>query len=496
MNDDDAFASAQRRLVGALIHDGTLVPSVLDIVKPEDIIEPSLVVVFSTLVSMSNAQEHVSMSSLICRLEEAGHLSEAGGIVTIDQLDNEGRDALIDGSIDMYARHVHDLAAKHVMHTYLSEAISSFTPDSGVSAAEAMTRVQQHINNVLSSALESHDVMDMSTIADTVIERLNERARVSEEHGEEGLQGIPCALPRINRDTSGWKPGQLIVVGARTGVGKSVFAVDSAVAAAQAGKSVMFCSLEMSAEELTDRFLAYLSGVTISALQDGRLDREQRQRLQDAMTQYESMNITVDATSTLSVDAITAKAVRAAHRPQGLDFLIIDYLQLVKANPLIRNRQEAVADMSRNIKLLAKKLGIPIMVLVQLNRASRDEPDDKVPSLDDIRESAAIAQDADVVLILYRRSTDTMAGDYNPRIPHTYVKIDKNRSGASGGYATCDSQLQYARLQEIDTSRRDDSGLPPMDEYRMDSADMVQQLRDFENDGMMDMDGDAEKEMQ
>lgn len=233
----------------------------------------------------------------------------------------------------------------------------------------------------------------------------------------------------------------MITIGARTGIGKSVFAVNCAVAAAQANATVMLFSLEMSQDQITDRIVSSTTGIPLSTLKTGELSAEQMNMLDN--DEIARMRIIVDTEPKLTVDMIRARALKQAQSPQGLDFVVVDYLQLITPVGRFSSRQEAVADISRNMKLLAKQLGVPVMVLVQLNRNAGKDEENPLPELEHIRESGAIGQDSDVVLLLHRdKPLDSV-------VPHTLVIVAKNRDGEASRIIRCHSDLECSVFHEV-----------------------------------------------
>lgn len=219
----------------------------------------------------------------------------------------------------------------------------------------------------------------------------------------------------------------------------SVMAINCATAAAAANNTVMFFSLEMSNEQIIDRVISSTTGIPLTKLKTGMLTDENRQVLSEQLKAMQDMRIIIDTEPKITVDGIRARALKQAQSPEGLDFLIVDYLGLVTPSGRFTSRQEAVADMSRNMKLLAKQLGIPIMVLVQMNR----KEEEGLPSLDNIRESGAIGHDSDVVVLMHRdKSTDSV-------IPHTQMVLAKNRDGQSDKIVRCHSILECSVFREV-----------------------------------------------
>ena len=227
---------------------------------------------------------------------------------------------------------------------------------------------------------------------------------------------------------------------ALTGKGKSIFAINNAVAAAQANKSVLFFSLEMGIEEIRNRLFASVTGIPANDLKQGTVDDSEA--LKKGMEEVQKMKITIDTQPNLTVDSIRARALRQAQSPQGLDMIVIDYLQLLTPSRKGANRQELVAEISREVKLLAKSLDVPIMIVVQLTRPGKDK-EETTPSIFDIRESGSIASDSDVIVLLHREESN------DGTIPHTQVILAKNRDGAANKMILCHSDMACSVFREI-----------------------------------------------
>ena len=243
----------------------------------------------------------------------------------------------------------------------------------------------------------------------------------------------------------------------------SVFAVNCAISAAKANSSVMFFSLEMSKTEIEDRVLAATTGITMNRLKQGKLSDEEQKILRAQMKEMADVKLIIDVDPKVTVDIIRSRALKQAQTEAGLDFIIIDYLQLITPSGRFSSRQEAVADISRNVKLLAKQLGVPIMVLVQLNRDKDEE--NALPHLDKIRESAAIAQDSDIVVLLHR---DVALDDTTP---HTLVILAKNRNGEANKTVRAHSNLECSLFREVTRVK---------DVERLTESDEAELIEDFD----------------
>lgn len=443
-SDRALYAQAQRMLVGSLMWDSGRIAEVLEIVDEDDIEEPRYALIFSAIAAIARQNETVDTVSVSRALEQRGELNQVGGTAELFRLATQGRNQFsAEASVVILARIVKESSAKAKIALILSETLPQFADDSGVQAVDAVTEMQAELNKKLLDLSDTSTITDFSKGFDAYNQMLIDRKENAERNeGLEGLQGIPSLLPTINKITGGWKPGQLITVGAGTGVGKSVFAINCAVSAAFAKSSVMFFSLEMSREQIEDRIFASTTSIPMHRLKQGALTEDQKSTLSAQMEAMKDWKLVIDTEPNTTVDGIRAKALRQAQSPEGLDFIIVDYLQLITPSGRFSSRQEAVADISRNMKLLAKYLEVPIMVLVQMKR--KDEADQTtLPTLDQIRESGAIAQDSDIVLLLHREPAP------DDTTPHTLVIIDKHRDGQNKVHVRCHSNLECSLFREV-----------------------------------------------
>ena len=261
----------------------------------------------------------------------------------------------------------------------------------------------------------------------------------------------------------------------------SVFAVNCATAAVENNATVMFFSLEMGKDEIHDRIFSSTSGVPLHKLKSGYLNAEDKTLLKEIFEKIQDYNLIIDVDPKITVDTIRARALKQAQSPQGLDFIIVDYLQLITPVGRFNNRQEQVADISRNMKLLAKQLNVPIMVLVQMNR-QKSEDENAMPNMDQIRESGAISQDSDVVILLHREKND---GD-SDSINRTYVLLEKNRNGETNRRISCLSALDRSMFLEAKSAAEVENEL----ENSVDDSDVDEILGTIDDDDFDDIDDD------
>jgi len=236
--------------------------------------------------------------------------------------------------------------------------------------------------------------------------------------------GVLTRFDKLDDTLDGFKPGRLYVLAARPGVGKTALALAIGVSAAAKGEPVTMWSLEMSREELGSRIACMASRVPWRAVRDKQLNPIQLDALLQANLELDKVPFFVDDQAGISM-AELALRMKQRSREGRCNLAIVDYLQLVKQDKKMQNREQEVASITRDMKLLAKSLGIPILLLAQLNRETTKRAGG-IPVVSDLRESGAIEQDADVVLLLYD-------GDEKKHAPGTmFVTVGKNRHGATG----------------------------------------------------------------
>lgn len=300
----------------------------------------------------------------------------------------------------------------------ISTEISDMAFEEHDSAKDILSAAESKI-----SALSDQNTSgDFVHIRDVLIETY---AQIDELTKNKGKVGCPTGYGKLDRVLVGLGKGDLVLVGARPGMGKTSFALNLATNIAHStGKAVCVFSLEMSNTQLVTRMLSSEALVDSFALRSGNLTPEQWNKLAGASAYLSSCDIYIDDTPGINVTGMKAKL----RRVKNLGLVVVDYLQLMQADRKIDNRVQEVADISRNLKLLAKELGVPLVCCAQLSRGPEGRTD-KRPMLSDLRDSGAIEQDADIVMFLYR---DEYYNAQTEGVSKAEVIIAKNRHGTTG----------------------------------------------------------------
>lgn len=293
-----------------------------------------------------------------------------------------------------------------------------------------------HKTEVIFSGLVEDETVPISDTVEEIIKETQENSTVKK---------IPSPYKQLDAYTGGWGKGQLITVAARTGIGKSIFAVNCASHAALNNYSVLFFSLEMGQKELVKRIIASELKIDLKEINlNSQTDKiKEIKEFNNVIKEKDSLRI--DDTPNMTIDYIRSKAVKQSKTEEGLDLVIIDYLQLIQHSAgRYANRQESVAEMSRAMKLLAKELQVPVIIVAQLNRESRNDDEDALPTIADIRESGAIANDSDVIILIHkiRKKSDENAKD-------ALFILGKNRHGPANKKIKVYAEYSQSRFDEI-----------------------------------------------
>ena len=407
---------AEEALLGSALLSRDAVSRLMEEVRPADFYSPSNQTVYEAMKGLFDTGkpiDTVTVSELIFKDSKNSKSINASYIARL--VDNVPSSANFERYIEIVLEHSHRrkllkasgriellaMAMDKEIHSVLDEAEQTIFTASDDAIGDGLVGV----NDVLEGAIER-------------IEEIENRGT--------GLSGLPTYFSDLDYYLSGLQEGNLVVLASRPSMGKSSLGLNIATNASKDGKVVAFFSLEMTKEELVQRVLFSEAKVTSGDARKGQLGPEKWSRVVEAASKVNSLPLYFDDAPVITVTDIRAKS-RRLKSSKGLDLIIVDYLQLMQSTSG-DNRQQEIAEISRNLKNLSRELRVPILALSQLNRAA-EAREDKRPRLGDLRESGAIEQDADIVMMLYRDDY------YNPgtEIPGVAeVNIVKNRSGQTG----------------------------------------------------------------
>lgn len=415
-------------ILGACLTETTAMVLVGDKLSPEMFYETKFGEIYSALLSMYHSGKAIDLVTVRAELASRGKLEAVGGAYELVRL--AGRVAS-SAHLEYHALILRQMYIRREMiaglHTLLASAA-----DESVDLSDALADLHRLAGHLESGAVSNNCLRDMERLMQDTLEQMDKRV----ENNRNGITGIPTGLRELDRLTAGWQQGDLNIIAARPSVGKTAFALHLALAAGRAGKHVLVNSLEMQGERLGDRWLcAQAANVDAGHLKTGLLDAGERQQALEAAQLLSALPVYVDDNPKMSMDHIRSSALLQKSKGR-CDLLIIDYLQLceMKSGQKNRNREQEVAEASRKAKLIAKELDIPVILLCQLNRECEMRAD-KRPALSDLRESGAIEQDADVVMLLYRPALYGLTSERRSKFPSEglgMVILAKHRNGETG----------------------------------------------------------------
>jgi replicative DNA helicase len=387
---------AERSILGAILLDNTLYDQAAEHLTSDDFSLDAHRRIYSRMHDLQETGRPVDMITLVEELDRRKEVEAIGGVAYLS--------SLIDGvperpSIEHYVRIVRNKALLrgliNVAQRTIAEAI-----EHADEAEEVLGRAEQAIFQLSENRIGDGflDIPDIIKNSFGSLEALYAR-------GQE-ITGLATHYTLLDKLTSGFQQSDLIILAARPSMGKTAFAMNIAEnAAVLDGKVVGVFSLEMSREALLMRMLASHAQVDSKDLRQGFLTKEDMRKLTHAVEQLTQSKLYIDDTPGISVSEMRAKA-RRLRQKEGLDLIIVDYLQLMSAVPIggkrFENRTQEVSAISRGLKALAKELKVPVVALSQLSRAPESRGGDHRPQLSDLRESGSIEQDADVVAFIFR----------------------------------------------------------------------------------------------
>ena len=409
---------AEKSVLGAALLSKDALFDVVEVVKPQDFYDKNHTEIFEAMLDLNRKNVPVDALTVAEELKKRGSLDMVGGRAYVASLSSgtpTTSNALEYGKIvaeKASVRRLIDTADDIVVKGYEGGMDANQMLDYAESGIFEISQLRQkgqyaHIRDVLISNIEIID-------------------KASQMEG--GLTGITTGFKYLDTMTSGLQKSDLIILAARPAMGKTAFALSLALNAAVKGRaSVMMFSLEMSKEQLGQRLLSMESKVDMQSLKTGRLERRDWDDINIAMDVLSGANIHIDDTAGITIMEMKSKC-RRLKAEEGLDLVVIDYLQLMTPEGKSDSRTQEISVISRNLKLLARELDCPVIVLSQLSRAPETRTDHR-PMLSDLRESGSIEQDADIVIFLYR---DEYYNEDTESPGECEVIVAKHRSGSTG----------------------------------------------------------------
>ena len=426
---------AEQSVLGAILLDNDSLSKAFELITAEDFYRGAHRLVYEAMVELAESNEVVDQITLTAILKSKGQLEQVGGGAYVAELVQAVPSA---SNIRYHCKIIREKALLRGLIQTATEVVARGYDEVGQSD-DLLEYAEREIFKLAQGRLGRSFIPVNQIIKESIeiVDRLYNR--------KEKITGVPTGFRGLDDLTAGLQASDLIIIAGRPSMGKTSLALSMAEhAAIRAGMSIGIFSLEMSKAQLVLRMLSSQAHLDSHALRTGQLTEKDWRSLCDAVDRLERAKIFIDDSGALTVQQMRGKARRLVAE-QGLDLLIIDYLQLMQGRSESESRQQEISDISRALKALAKELDIPVVALSQLSRAVENRTD-KRPVLSDLRESGAIEQDADIVIFIYRDEV------YNPDTEEKGIAdilVRKHRNGPTG-----DRQLyfqdRYAKFAELE----------------------------------------------
>lgn len=417
---------AEQSVLGGLLLENEALDKIADILSPHDFYRYDHKLIFGHIAKLIEGNKPADIVTVAESLESTAELSSVGGIAYLGALAQNTPTA---ANIRRYAEIVHERAVmRQLVEVGSGIAESAYNPQ-GRDAQKLLDEAEAKIFQIAEGGKRStQGFQDIKVLLPQVADRID---YLYQRENQGDVTGVSTGFADLDERTSGFQPGDLIIVAGRPSMGKTAFSLNIAEnVALDSKKAVAVFSMEMGATQLATRMIGSVGRLDQHRMRNGNLEDEDWVRLTTALGKLNDAPIFIDEGAGLSSFDVRARA-RRLHRQCGeLGLIVVDYLQLMTgpAGRQSENRATEISEISRSLKSLAKELNVPVVALSQLNRGLEQRPD-KRPVMSDLRESGAIEQDADVILFIYRDEV------YNPDSPDkgtAEIIIAKQRNGPIG----------------------------------------------------------------
>ncbi len=427
---------AEQGVLGAMLLSPNTVSEIIGELSPEDFYHPGHQLIYQAMIDLWSNNKDIDPVIVAARLDRDNDLERVGGAPYLHTLISSVPTAA-------NARYYAEIVAEKAVLRRLVEAGTRVVQlgYEGTEGAEVDAVVDLAQQAVFSVAQEK-ETEDYAVLADIIQPTMDELDQIATTGGL--AQGVPTGFVDLDNLTNGLHGGQMIIVAARPGVGKSTIALDFMRSASiRNNKASAIFSLEMSKSEIVMRLMSAETEIRLSDMRAGRMTDEQWAKLATRVGQISEAPLFIDDSPNLTMMEIRSKARRLKQK-HDLQLIVLDYLQLMSSGKQVESRQQEVSEFSRQLKLLAKELDVPLIAISQLNRGPEARTD-KRPQLSDLRESGSLEQDADMVMLLYR--PDSQDKD-NERAGEADIILAKHRGGPIDT-VTVAHQLHYSRFVDM-----------------------------------------------
>ncbi len=441
---------AEQAVLGSILIEPSCMENAVDKINAESFFLPQHKAIYSAMITMYTSSKAIDPVIIADALAKEKHYDTAGGREYLLQL---AQTVPSTANVDYYINIVREQSYLRALISVSNDIIDKAT-STEANANSILEIAEQSIYNIR----QGREINGPQKVSEIIVNDVYNRLTLLSGKDKEKHKGIPTGFGILDKYLTGLNKSDLILIGARPAMGKTSFALNLAQnITMHYGKKCIFFSLEMTKEQLAERLLSAQAGVESQKLRTGELREDEWVRLGNAAGQFEDVELYLDDSSAITVPEIKSR-VRKERKERNVDCIIIDYLGLISPSSKKENRVQEVSEITRQLKMMAKDLNIPVICCAQLSRATEGHGKNHKPQLADLRESGSIEQDADIVMFLYREDY------YKHDVPEekqddidankTELIIAKNRHGATDSVELIFDK-EFTRFRAIDKANYD-----------------------------------------
>ncbi|MFF7795571.1 replicative DNA helicase [Streptomyces sp. NPDC007991] len=426
---------AEQCVLGGMLLSADAIADVIAILKAEQFAAPKHETIFRAILGVYTDGNPADPITVTAELTKHGELARIGGAPYLHALVQTVPTA---ANAAYYADIVHEKAVLRGLHRAGTEIAAMATAQEG-ELADICNAAQTAVYTATEVSHADEEDVPLGDVMEGMLDEID-----ANQNRKDEITGVPTGLRDLDSLTNGLQPGQLIVIAARPAMGKSTLAVDFArCCSIKHNRTSQIFSLEMGRNELAMRINSAEARVGLHHMRNGTMTDDDWTRLARRMPDIQAAPLYIDDSPNITLNHIRSRA-RKRKAKNGLDLIVVDYIQLMESDTRSENRQQEVSKISRNLKLLAKELEVPVIALSQLNRGP-EQRTDKKPVISDLRESGAIEQDADMVILLHREDAYEKE---SPRAGEADLIVAKHRNGPTATI-TAAFQGHYSRFVDM-----------------------------------------------
>lgn len=461
----------EKGVLASVFDDVDMIGFVAEILTPEDFSEPKHELIYRTVLDFYERNEQFDLLKVAHKLSNDGDLGKVGGVPYLSELVDP--DTIYANTDPVgYALMVKENSLLRQLDMFGHSVAEKTMPGSGYDVDNTIAFAQEKLQELAQVGSGQSDIKHAGDLIADAFAEIEYKSTIDDSI----TIGVRSGFVDLDDMTTGFAPAQMIILGGRPAMGKTSVVLDMVRASTLlAGKTTIFFSLEMGKGEVMQKILSAHAHIEFEKIKKGNINAEEWERLKTAAEDIKASNLLIDDTPELSLVNLRTKCLKQKARPEGLDMVVIDYLQLMSVPKVSASdgRQTAVSALSRGVKLLAKELGVPIIILSQLSREV-EKRNDKTPMMSDLRESGSLEQDADIVMFIHRPEYY----DPNDRPGQALLVVAKHRGGRTGA-VTLIPLLEYSKFAngagKFAVEAPDDPEAVPPDDDPFGSVDNIPQ---------------------